>query len=160
MNIHKQKLKILSIDHEFQNDHEDSANQCHNLWIKVSIINNKFLECILLKPKFNGGNFSVKLKEREKNIKLKMYPYNSQFEKMIYTTRTFNELLEGTVITFKSVYHAKLFLEQTEAIVTKYLTRSYVQFQKNKMSNPTIGEQDKHGVIDDIVEQTLLHRIR
>ncbi|MCM3033299.1 hypothetical protein [Niallia sp. MER 6] len=160
MNIHKPKLKILSIDHEFQNDHEDSANQCHNLWIKVSVINNKFLEYILLKPKFNGGDFSVKLKEREKNIKLKMYPYNSQFEKMIYTTRTFNELLEGTVITFKSVYHTKLFLEQTETVLTKYLTRSYVQFQKNKIPNTTIGEQDKLGLIDDIVEQSLLHRIR
>lgn len=156
MNIHKPKLKILSIEHEFQNDYEDSANQSNNLWIKVSVINNNFLEYILLKPKFNGGDFSIKLKEREKNIKLKMYPYNSQFEKLIYTTRTFNELLEGTVITFKSMHNARIFLEQAEIILTKFLTRSYVQFQKSKV----FWEKDKHGVIDDFVEQNLLHRIR
>lgn len=84
-----------------------------------------------------------------------MHPYNSKFEKMIYTTRTFNELIEGTTITFKSLKNADLFLVKTEDILTKYIIRTYVKFQKNTDFNTTTEGKDKAGGIDSLIKQKL-----
>lgn len=89
-----------------------------------------------------------------------MHPYNSKFEKIIYTTRTFKELIEGTTITFKSLKNAEMFLVKTEDILTKYLTKTYIKFQKNTDFNTTTEDKDKAGGIDTLIKQNLLHRIR
>ncbi|MEK4671140.1 hypothetical protein [Niallia sp. FSL R7-0271] len=70
MYINKSKLKILSTESEIQGYHEDS-NHPINLWVKVNIFNSSFLTYILKGPKFNGGEFSIKLKEKDGKIKLK-----------------------------------------------------------------------------------------
>ncbi|MDE5055343.1 hypothetical protein NDK25_24300 [Niallia taxi] len=142
-----QQHTVLSIDHYYP---EDSSEHSIRLYVKVNIINQDFLDFIYEKRKvYICGDFIVKLKEKTKSIKVKRYPYNSGFEKIFYTTRTFSELLEGTSIEFKSTKNAEKFLGKLETKLTSYLYKDFSEFTKMGESflNKLKSEKELHELI-------------